>query len=223
MTSRLDITSSLEDQVDASKTSDSAEPAKKATGVRRLAASIGFSKTYSFVLWFIFSGALLGFVLARSAYLNFYGVFCSGGGSAASQLHAAPGECYYYLNFDRYYVGIRIHLFAIILASFLVLFQFVPAIRHKFRLFHRINGYLVVLLVLVSHAGAIMIAKVAFGGTLATQMWVGTLAIVTTLALVLAWVNIKRLQIDQHRAWMLRAWFYVRISSFLHAIGSTKR
>ncbi len=54
-----------------------------------------------------------------------------------------------------------------------------------------------------------MIARKAFGGTVATQALVGTLAIGTTVGLGLAYYNIKRLQIDQHRAWMLRTWFYV--------------
>ena len=31
------------------------------------------------------------------------------------------------------------------------------------------------------------------------------------VSLLLAYINIKRLQIDQHRAWMLRAWVYAFI------------
>lgn len=55
-----------------------------------------------------------------------------------------------------------------------------------------------------------MITREAFGGTLATQAFAGTLFILTTVGLALAYYNIKRLQIDQHRTWMLRTWFYVR-------------
>jgi hypothetical protein len=54
-----------------------------------------------------------------------------------------------------------------------------------------------------------MIARVAFGGGLDIQAGVGMLALMTLVSLGLAYVNIKRLRIDQHRAWMLRAWFYV--------------
>ena len=43
---------------------------------------------------------------------------------------------------------------------------------------------------------------------MATQALTGVLAIVTLSSAFLAYVNIKRLQIDQHRAWMLRCWFY---------------
>ena len=38
------------------------------------------------------------------------------------------------------------------------------------------------------------------------QLWIGTIGTLITIALLLAYINIKRLQIDQHRAWMLRAW-----------------
>lgn len=87
-------------------------------------------------------------------------------------------------------------------------------IRYKALLAHRINGYIIILLIIPSHAGALMIARYAFGGDLATQTGVGMLAIMTTGSIFLAYYNIKRLQIDQHRAWMLRTWFYVRTSHF---------
>lgn len=158
-------------------------------------------------------------------YLNISGVFC---GPNDGSNHALPGECYYYQNFDRYKIGIRLHLFCILresstesllpqrlltscaAAGLLVVFQFTPVIRHKWILVHRINGYIIVLLALIANAGAIMITREAFGGTMATQALMGTLFIITTIGLGLAYYNIKVLQIDQHRAWMLRTWFYVR-------------
>lgn len=193
--------------------------------MRKVYNPIGFSKGYNFILCtsllsrpyrntnrfpvFIFAGALFGFSLARMEYLSFHGVFCptvsKAGGSGA-----APGECYYYTR-DFYKVGMILHLATIIPAAFLAVFQFVPVIRHKLIIFHRINGYLLLVLVAGSTTGALMIARHAFGGTLATQMWIGALAIMSTLALVMAYINIKLLQIDQHRNWMLRAWFWVSI------------
>jgi hypothetical protein len=53
-----------------------------------------------------------------------------------------------------------------------------------------------------------MVAPHAFGGDLSTQAVVITLVVMTTSGLALALYNIKRLQVDQHRAWMLRTWFY---------------
>ncbi|SPO01765.1 uncharacterized protein DNG_04438 [Cephalotrichum gorgonifer] len=169
--------------------------------MRKVYNPVGFAKGYNFVLWFIFGGALLGFALARTPFLNFYGVFCDEG--------AAPGECWYYLrgrNHEK--IGIILHLVTIIPASILVLFQFIPVIRHKLILFHRINGYLVILLSLLGTAGALMIARHAFGGGIETQMAMGLLAIMFVVSMVMAYVNVKRLQIEEHRAWMLRGWFY---------------
>ena len=104
-----------------------------------------------------------------------------------------------------------VHLFCILPASLLVLLQFIPAIRHKVILFHRINGYLVITLSLISSASVLVFLNVAFGGDMSTRMFGGVLVISTTVAYVMAYINIKLLQIDQHRAWMLRAWAYVSI------------
>ncbi|KAI9824885.1 MAG: hypothetical protein M1832_001490 [Thelocarpon impressellum] len=107
---------------------------------------------------------------------------------------------------------------------FLACFQFVPAIRQKLLIFHRINGYVVVVLSVVANVGALMIARRAFGGFLSTQAGVGVLVILTTFGLVNALYNIKRLQLEQHRAWMLRTFFYfgsiitLRLIMFLSAL-----
>lgn len=104
-----------------------------------------------------------------------------------------------------------IHLYTILPACCLVVLQFTPAIRHKAMIFHRLNGYAVILLALVANAGAIIILPHSFGGALTTRVWGGVTVISTTIALGLAYINIKLLQIDQHRAWMMRAWAYVWI------------
>ena len=181
--------------------------------IRKLYNPLGFTRAYNFILWFIFAGALFGFALSRMMYLNFYGVFCSRNPSPGNS--AAPGECYYYLNFDQYKIGIILHLATILPAGLLVVLQFTPAIRHKAILFHRVNGYVVLLLYALSTAGAFMIMRHAFGGGLDTQAGLGTIGIASVVAFVISYVNIKRLQIEQHRAWMLRGWFYVSASFIL--------
>lgn len=62
---------------------------------------------------------------------------------------------------------------------------------------------------MISHAGALMIIRRSFGGDIALQCALGLSVILTTTAIVLAVYNIKKLQIDQHRAWMLRAMVYM--------------
>lgn len=160
----------------------------------------------------------MGFTLARLSFLNIAGTASSSFASSAS-----PGEWYWYHK-GHYRVGITIHLGTILPAGFLMVWQFIPIIRHKLLLFHRINGYTIILLVLVSNVGALMICRRSFGGTLETQAGVGTLVILSTTSICLAYYNIKRLQIDQHRAWMLRAMFYLgtiitlRLIMFLSAL-----
>ena len=190
--------------------------------MRKVYRPLGFNRGYNAVLCFIFAGAMLGFTvgfvayrksvqvpktnvrqLARLSYLNISGKESSSFASGAS-----PGEWYSYRK-DHYRVGITLHLSACLPAGLLMVWQFVPAIRHKFLLFHRINGYAVILLTFISNVGALMICRVAFGGGLDTQSGVGLLVVVTNTSICMAYYNIKRLQIDQHRAWMLRFVFYM--------------
>lgn len=174
---------------------------------RNVYRPVGFAKGYNFVLWFLFAGAMIGFCLARLMYLDYDGVYCSPHGQGISR--AAPGECCTYGRQRYLVVGIKLHLYTILPAAFLACFQFVPVIRHKAILLHRSNGYLILLLVLVGTTGALMIARHSFGGGIKIQAVVGLLAIMFLGSLALALYNIKMLQIEQHRAWMLRAWFYV--------------
>ncbi|KAK4039666.1 hypothetical protein C8A01DRAFT_46923 [Parachaetomium inaequale] len=168
---------------------------------RKVYNPVGFTKGYNFVLFFIFAGAMTGFSLARLQYLAL-DRSCESGGSES------PLDCYYYTEGSLDRAGIIIHLAGILPAALLACVQFVPVIRRTFVLFHRINGYLVILLSLVSTAGAFMLARHAVGGWMDVQIGVGVLSIAFVLSLGLAWYNVKRLQIEQHRAWMLRAWFY---------------
>ncbi|KAM0799188.1 hypothetical protein BDR22DRAFT_881406 [Usnea florida] len=165
---------------------------------RKVYNPIGFKKGYNFTLWFIFAGAVFGFVLARLQYLSIDGKFHDG---------AIPGE-WYWMRSGYRRIGITLHLATILPAGLLILLQFTPIIRHKAILFHRVNGYVILLLLLLSNAGALMLARHSVGGGIETQSWIGLLVIITTISAALAYYNIKRIQIDQHRAWMLRTWFY---------------
>jgi hypothetical protein len=102
-----------------------------------------------------------------------------------------------------------LHLYTILPAAFLVVFQFTPVIRYKAMIFHRLNGYAVIILSLLANAGALIVLPHAFGGDMTTRVWGGVTVISTTGSLAFAYFNIKVLQIDQHRAWMMRAWAYV--------------
>lgn len=75
----------------------------------------------------------------------------------------------------------------------------------RFLILHRVNGYLIFLLFLLGAVGGLIITTHAYGGHIDTQTAAGALAVLVLVAFGIAWVNIKRLQIDQHRKWMLRA------------------
>ena len=141
---------------------------------------------------------MFGFSLSRLEDYNFDNVF---------SINIAAGDWYWY-HAGHYRVGMLLHLGGVLPAGLLMVLQFVPAIRHRVLLFHRINGYAVLLLLLVSNAGACMILSRSAGGIVATQTALAVLVILTTTGMAMAWWNIKRLQIDQHRAWMLRTMFY---------------
>jgi hypothetical protein len=174
------------------------KPSRLKNYLRKAASTLGFHKTYNLPLFLIFGLALIGFTLARLPYLH----------TPTFKSSTMKGEFFHYRQ-GLPKIGMTLHLGTILPASLLLVWQFVPVIRHNYLVFHRINGYIIILLVFISNAGALMIAHVAFGGGLAVQSFVGLLAIMVTVSIVFAWVNIKRLQIDQHRAWMLRAMFYL--------------
>jgi hypothetical protein len=175
---------------------------------RRIYQPLGFTRAYNFWLWLIFGGALTGFVLARLSYLNFSQNMCPSSGPSPTGNSAAPGECYYYLNFTRYKIGILLHLAGVLPASLLAVLQFTPFIRRRWMMLHRIGGYAALLLYVVGWVGALMITRHSFGGGLDVQVSVGLLGIGVLGCFIVSYINVKRLQIEQHRAWMLRGWFY---------------
>ena len=111
------------------------------------------------------------------------------------------------------------HLAGAIPAGLLIIFQFTPILRHKFILFHRINGYLVLLLILLSNIGIAIVLQQPAEYILPWQFVGGTVIFLITFSGAMAYWNIKKLQIDQHRAWMLRCVFYLGTAVTSRLIG----
>ncbi|OLN85652.1 hypothetical protein CCHL11_08266 [Colletotrichum chlorophyti] len=148
---------------------------------------------------------MLGFSLSRLQDLDYDGHF-------KESFALVPGYWYYFRS-GHYRYGMLIHLACILPAGILMVFQFTPVIRHKFLMFHRINGYIVLLLCLISNAAAFVIIRHKQGGNRAASHAVETLmGIITTVGIFMAWWNVRRKQIDQHRAWMLRTMFYMGVT-----------
>lgn len=169
------------------------------SGYTRLHRSLGYDKSYNFILFVIFAGALLGFTLARLQYLSVADVFAKKTSAGA----------WFWFRSGIYRIGITLHLGTILPCGFLVVFQFVPKIRHRLPWIHRINGYTIIVLLLVSNVSVVMMLRRAFGGGLDIQSGVGVLTLITTVGVAMAYYNILKLQIDEHRAWMLRTMFYM--------------
>ncbi|KAK2021938.1 hypothetical protein LX32DRAFT_733123 [Colletotrichum zoysiae] len=191
----------------ASPASDSKEsPSSHTARYTKVYRFFGFTHGYNFPLWVIFAGGMLAFSLSRLPDLDYDGRFRNG---FKEQFGLAPGY-WYYFHEGHYRYGMLIHLACILPAGILMTLQFTPVIRHKFLLFHRINGYVIILLCLVSNAAALVIMRHQQGGNRTSTQVVETLmAITTTVGILLAWWNIRRKQIDQHRAWMLRTMIYM--------------
>ncbi|KAI0445740.1 hypothetical protein F4803DRAFT_547783 [Xylaria telfairii] len=187
---------------------------------RRVYSTVGFTKGYNFVLWLIFLGAFFLFTLARLQYLDFHGVFCSST-VRSSYNHAAPGECFYLLQ-QPYKLGILLHLAGTLPAALLVCLQFIPVIRHKFPKLHAIVGYIVIILSIMSVAGIWIILPRSFGGGLDVQVFIALSSTAFLWALFKAMSSIKYRRIGQHRAWMLRAWFWagcIVTGRIIHIVG----
>ncbi|CUS14948.1 unnamed protein product [Tuber aestivum] len=183
---------------------------------QRVVTALGFAKKYNFPLWVIFGGITVGFSAARLQYLS----------DAVLESDLAPGEWYWFRQ-DLYNIGLKIHLACILPCAIIGVFQFLPIIRRKVLPLHRIDGYIFLILLWVSSGAALAIARRSFGGTVETQAGVFVLSFLSLTASSLAYYNIKRLQIEQHRAWMLRTMVYMgsiitaRIIMIISAISIT--
>ena len=119
----------------------------------------------------------------------------------------APGE-WYHMRTSLYKPAILIHLATVLPAGILAVLQFIPIIRYRALIVHRICGYIAVFLLVLGVATGFVLGRRSFGGDISIQTGVIFLGVSTLVSVALAYWNIKLLQIDQHRKWMLRTWFY---------------
>ncbi|KAI8634029.1 hypothetical protein F5Y19DRAFT_411748 [Xylariaceae sp. FL1651] len=175
--------------------------------LRRCSAYLQFSDTAHFVAWLILCGVLATFSFTHLRFIDFYGVFCRAAGRIPGQ-GALPGECFYFTQSKSANVGIRLHLSLILPAALLACLQFVPRIRHKTAIAHRIGGYATLILSIVGAVSVAPTIRHAFGGDVAAQAAAGVMTLLFVGAQLKAYVSIKQLQIDRHQAWMMRSWVY---------------
>lgn len=194
------------------KTSPRSPPSKSMSRSpfwNRLCSHLGFQKTYNFLLFFLLGLiGIMGQGFLHAPKLDYFNVFCRRN-HLSKGLHAAPGECYYFRNGGREQIGMMLHVYTVVPVCFLLVLQFVPIIRQRWILVHRVGGYAVLLLMGVAVGGGLMASGGSFGGELAWQTLVWLLGGMILGGFGMAMGNIWRLQVEQHRAWMLRTWAWV--------------
>jgi hypothetical protein len=218
--------------------------------VQRLQKYTGFTKASNIFLFTLTAVIFAAYCIFRFPSLDIENGWGKG---------AAPGEWYWFRQ-GLYRTGITMHLWSVLrkylfirrhhyysriayfhqkdsylicsqAAGALMPLQFLPIMRRRYITFHKLNGRLLLILLMVGNicklatlsnlkiclildTAALMIADRAFGGTLATQFAVLDLAISTTVSTTKGYLAIRNLRIDQHRSWMLRTWAYASAVCF---------
>ncbi|KAG9099807.1 hypothetical protein FS749_000338 [Ceratobasidium sp. UAMH 11750] len=121
--------------------------------------------------------------------------------------HLSRGENYYF-QVPLKKALLWTHIACVLPAGLLVVTQFVPRIRARAINFHRTAGKIIIILTIISILTAWAIAPVSFGGDLSVQSGMYTLGAMILWSTIKAWLAIRRLQIDEHRTWVIRAWSY---------------
>ncbi|ESK86437.1 hypothetical protein Moror_4944 [Moniliophthora roreri MCA 2997] len=156
----------------------------------------GFREKYSLLLFLIFGGALLGFCLARSLLMD----------PVRMRELTVPGE-FFWFNMPLYKYNYIIHIYLTILGGIFSGLQFLPVIRRKYVLLHRLNGYFVLVTLIVGNVCGGIISRRSFGGELNQQSAYYILALMTVIPLLIGYWNVKK-NTRLHRKWMLRAVVY---------------
>ncbi|KAG8982356.1 hypothetical protein FRB94_000897 [Tulasnella sp. JGI-2019a] len=159
-------------------------------------AILGFKEKFSFLLCFVFGGALLGFSLARTEMM-----------SPRNVAHlTVPGEWFWYRQ-SLYKPSTFLHIYCTIIATFFVVFQFIPAIRRRKMILHRANGYLVLLVLIPGIVSGSVVARRAFGGSPSTQSAFYLDGILIVFSAIKGYASVRETR--KHRKWMLRAVTYL--------------
>lgn len=84
-------------------------------------------------------------------------------------------------------------------------FQFMPSIRRRSLAYHRQAGRVLVILSLIAGFTSIFITLVIPYAGWTQRLVVGPFAIFYTVAIIMGFIHIRAKRIDQHQAWMIRA------------------
>ncbi|KAF5334582.1 hypothetical protein D9758_018128 [Tetrapyrgos nigripes] len=161
------------------------------TFYQSLSWTLGFKEKYSLLLFIVFGGALLGFCLARAYMMN----------TRIMREQTTPGD-FRWFDQKMYKTPYFWHIYTTIIGGFIVGAQFLPVIRRQYILLHRMNGYLVVLLLIPGNIAGSIVARRSFGGEINQQSAYYLLGIMITFSMLMGLINVKK-DTRTHRRWML--------------------
>jgi hypothetical protein len=160
--------------------------------------TFGFREKYSFAFLLFFGGALVGFCLANTTMMV----------PANVSGKSVPGEWFWYRQ-PLYKPPVFIHIYLSIISGFFSVLQFIPGIRRRAVIWHRINGYLVLALLVPSTICGAIMARRSYGGELNVQSAWYFLSLMIIFSALLGIMNVKHTR--KHRKWMLRTVTYTAV------------
>ncbi|KAB5595324.1 hypothetical protein CTheo_1196 [Ceratobasidium theobromae] len=184
------------DGVPSHEDKDPARSGRSKTVYFQLSAMLGFKERFSLTFFILFGGALLGFCLSRLMML-----------APTNVVHkTVAGEWYWYRQ-ALYKPNIFMHIYMSILGGLLASLQFIPIIRRKKMILHRINGYIVFFTLIPGSVAGSIVARRAFGGDLNSEAAYYTLGFMIGPAGMLG-IYFARVNTALHREWMIRTMSY---------------
>ncbi|KAF8607563.1 hypothetical protein BDV93DRAFT_541817 [Ceratobasidium sp. AG-I] len=160
-----------------------------------ISGMLGFGEKFSLLFFILFGGALAGFCFARVLMMI----------PSNLEKETVPGEWYWYRQ-QMYKQCVFIHVYLNIIAGVFAVFQFIPMIRRRKIILHRINGYFVLCNLIPATVAGSIVARRAFGGELNSQAAFFTVGSMIGFAAFMGISNVK--QTRKHRKWMLRTVSY---------------
>jgi len=121
-----------------------------------------------------------------------------------------PGEWFWFRQ-PMYKINLFIHIYLTTLGGIGAVLQFIPSIRRRAVILHRLNGYGVLFCLIVGNICGSIIARRSFGGELNVQSAYMILGFMILFTGLMGIYNVKK-DTRQHRKWMLRMVVYFAVA-----------
>ncbi|KAJ7176390.1 hypothetical protein C8R43DRAFT_872881 [Mycena crocata] len=154
----------------------------------------GFREKYSLLNCVVWGGALVGFCLARSPSMN----------PERTPTVLPPDTVF---SIPTFKINLFIHIYLSTIGGIFAVLQFLPVIRRKMVIIHRLNGYGVIFCLIVGNISGAIVARRSFGGEINAQSGYYILGLMIAFSGCMGVYNVKK-DTRRHREWMLRMVVY---------------